>query len=168
MERSPAIERIREMARAILEFEGMELVHLEMKPGPQGWFLRLFIDRDGGVSLDDCSRVSRQLSAQLDVEEPIEHRYTLEVSSPGLDRPLYSDGDFARFAGREVRVSTYAPFEGRRRFSGRLNGLINGAVHLVLDGEREIAIPRSQIASAKLEPQLPGSRAGGGGKGRNA
>ena len=148
------VERVREMAARILEYAGMELVHLEMKREPGGWILRLFIDKEGGVTLDDCSSISRQLSTQLDVEDPIEQRYTLEVSSPGLDRPLFNERDYARFAGRKVRVSTFAPIDGRRNFIGRLDGLVDGAVRLTLEGDRQVAIPRQQVAKARLEVEI--------------
>lgn len=148
------LERVREMVTGILEFAGMELVHLEMKREPGGLLLRLFIDKDGGVTLDDCSRISRQLSAQLDLEDPIPERYTLEVSSPGLDRPLYSDRDYARFAGRQVRLATFSQVEGRRRFVGRLVGLIDGAVRLVLEDGREVGIPKENVAKARLEVEI--------------
>jgi ribosome maturation factor RimP len=148
------LERIREIAVRILEFAGMELVHLEMKREPGGLLVRLFIDKSGGVSLDDCARISRQLSGQLDLEDPIPGHYTLEVSSPGLDRPLYDDRDYVRFAGKQVRLSTFTPIEGRRHFVGRLVGLFDGAVRLVLEGDREIAIPRDQVAKARLEVEI--------------
>ena len=159
------LERIREMARGILEFEGMEYVHLEMKQMGGGAVLRLFIDREGGVTLDDCSRISRRLSAQLDIDDPLAHAYTLEVSSPGLDRPLFSDRDYERFAGHQVKVRTVAPFDGRRQFVGRLVGLANGVVRLVRNGDEEIALPREQIAEAKIVPDLgrPKGRRGGRG-----
>ena len=159
------MERVREMARGILEFEGMEFVHLEMKQTGGGAVLRLLIDREGGVTLNDCSRISRRLSAQLDVEDPIDHGYTLEVSSPGLDRPLFSDRDYDRFAGQQVRVRTVASHAGRRQFAGRLVGLADGLVRLVLDGDEEIALPREQIAEARIVPDLnrPKGRRGGRG-----
>src|SRR5437870_4341256 len=143
------LDRVRTMAREILEFAGMELVHLEMKREPGGLLLRLYIDKQGGVSLDDCARISRQLSAQLDVEDPIEGRYTLEVSSPGLDRPLFTDHDFARFAGRQIRLSTLVPLEGRRNFQGRLEGLVEGSVRMTLEGGLRVEIPRDQVAKAR-------------------
>lgn len=145
------LEKLRALALRILEFAGMELVHLEMKPGPGGSVVRLYIDKEGGVTLDDCAAISRRLSVELDVEDPLPDRYTLEVSSPGLDRPLVSDRDFVRFAGRNVRLSTLAPIEGQRNFQGRLAGLVDGTVRLLLEGGREIAIPREQVAKAKLE-----------------
>src|SRR5438445_10215074 len=140
------LDRVRALAREILDFAGMEMVHLEMKREPGGLLLRLFIDKEGGVTLDDCTRISRQLSAQLDLDDPIPGRYTLEVSSPGLDRPLYDDRDYARFAGRRVRLSTFAPIEGRRNFVGRLVGLFDGTVRLAVEGDREIGIPRDNVA----------------------
>jgi ribosome maturation factor RimP len=162
------LERIREMARGILEFEGMEYVHLEMKQTGNGAVLRLFIDREGGVTLDDCSRISRRLSAQLDVEDPIAHTYTLEVSSPGLDRPLFSDRDYERYAGQQVRIRTAAPHAGRRNFAGRLVGLADGVVRLAVDGDEEIALPREEIAEARIVPDLGRSKGRGGGRGRHA
>jgi ribosome maturation factor RimP len=148
------LDRVREIAGRIVEFAGMELVHLEMKREPGGMILRLFIDKEGGVTLDDCSRISRQLSAELDVDDPIPQRYTLEVSSPGLDRPLYTDRDYLKFTGRQVRLSTFAPIDGRRHFVGRLGGIVDGAVQLVLDGDRQITIPREQVAKARLEIEI--------------
>jgi len=147
---SEVLERVREIVGQIVQFAGLEMVHLELHRHPGGTVLRLYIDKDGGVSVDDCARISHQVSAQLDIDDPIPGAYTLEVSSPGLDRPLVNDADFERFAGRRVRLSTYSPIEGRRNFQGRLIGLREGAVHMALD-EREVAIPRAQIARARLE-----------------
>jgi ribosome maturation factor RimP len=163
-----ALDRIRGICRGILEFEDMELVHLEMKREGGGRFLRLFIDREGGVSVEDCARVSRRLSARMDMENPIEEPYRLEVSSPGLDRPLYTERDYARFAGHQVRVSTYAPLEGRRNFVGCLVGIVDGAVRIALPDGSQVDIPLETIARARLEPQFQthGKRAGA--KGRHA
>src|SRR6266705_4981280 len=151
---SDVLEVLRRMAREILEYAGMEMVHLEMKREPGGHLVRLYIDKDGGVTLDDCSLVSRQLSAQLDIVDPIEGRYTLEVSSPGLDRPLFTDRDFARFAGRQIRLSTHVPLQGRRNFQGRLDGLVDGSVRMTLEGGHHVTIPRDQVAKARLEIEL--------------
>lgn len=164
---SQVLEKVREMAQAIARFENMELVHLEMKREGAGYILRVFIDSERGVTLDDCSRVSRQLSAQLDVDDPIEHQYTLEVSSPGLDRPLFTDRDYERFAGRQVRISTFGPIDGRRNFLGRLLGLAGGDIRLALDEGREITIPRDQVAKARLEAVIEGFGENAGGRGRH-
>ncbi len=165
------LKRIREIARGILEFEGMEYVHLEMKQMGGGAVLRLFIDREGGVTLDDCSRISRRLSAQLDVDDPITHGYTLEVSSPGLDRPLFSDHDYQRYTGQQVRVRTVVPYHGRRQFVGRLVGLADGVVRLVSDGpdgDEEIALPREQIAEARIVPDFDRPKGRRGGRGQDS
>jgi len=151
---SDVLEVLRRMAREILEYAGMEMVHLEMKREPGGHLVRLYIDKEGGVTLDDCSLISRQLSAQLDIEDPIEGRYTLEVSSPGLDRPLFTDRDFARFAGRQIRLSTHVPLDGRRNFQGRLEGIVDGSVRITLQEGREVSIPRDQVARARLEVEI--------------
>ncbi len=161
------MERIRDMARGILEFEGMEFVHLEMKNQGGTAFLRLYIDREGGVTLDDCSRVSRRLSAQLDAEDPIDGHYTLEVSSPGLDRPLFGDRDFERFRGHLIQVRITSPLAGRRRFAGRLDGVVDGMVRLVLDGEEAIDLPTDQIAEARIVPNLGVRGSRGGRKGQH-
>jgi ribosome maturation factor RimP len=156
----PKLERI-------VEFAGMELVHVEARRESGGMVLRLFIDREGGVTLDDCARVSRQVSAELDADDPLPGRYTLEVSSPGLDRPLSKDRDFQRFSGQTVRIVTAAPLDGQRHFKGRLNGLAEGSVHVVLEDGREIAIPREMMTSARLDAAPP--QAGGPAtKGRHA
>ncbi len=152
---SGTLEKVRRMACGILEYAGMELIHLELKREPGGYLLRLYIDKSGGVSLDDCARISRQLSAQLDIDDPIEGRYTLEVSSPGLDRPLFSDQDFARFAGRQIRLSTLVPLDGRRHFHGRLEGIAEGSVRMTLEGGSVVSIPRDQVAKARLDVGFP-------------
>lgn len=156
----PRLERI-------VAFAGMELVHFEARRESGGTVLRLYIDREGGVTLDDCARVSRQVSAELDADDPIPGRYTLEVSSPGLDRPLSRDRDFERYVGSQVRVVTASPLDGQRHFKGRLNGLLHGAVQLVLEDGREVSIPRDLMTSARLDAAWP--QAGGAAtKGRHA
>lgn len=149
-----ATDRIRMLANEIVEFSGMELVHLEMRRESGGMIVRLFIDKEGGVTLDDCAHVSRQVSARLDADDPIQGRYTLEVSSPGLDRPLSRDRDFERFTGQRVKVTTESPIDGQRNFIGRLSGLMAGAVHLVLEDGREVNIPRNRISRACLQEEV--------------
>jgi ribosome maturation factor RimP len=130
--------------------------------------LRLYIDKEGGVTLDDCAAVSRQVSYKLDADDPIAQRYVLEVSSPGLDRPLHSARDFERFAGRQIRLSTIAPLQGRRNFVGRLVGLIEGMVRLVLEDGHEVAVPKDLVDKARLEPDYGGIGEHAAARGRHA
>ena len=128
---------------------GYELVELEF----QGKLLRLYIDQPQGVTLDDCEKVSRQLSAVLDVADPIPGAYTLEVSSPGLDRPLRKPADFAARTGQRARVELTLPLNGRRRFAGMLRGLENDEVLIEVDGAL-FRLPFAQIGKARLAPEF--------------
>lgn len=148
------VERVWALAEPIAREEGLELVDVEFQREARGWVLRVLLERGTGVTLDDCRRVSEQLGDVLDVEDLIEHPYALEVSSPGLDRPLVSEADFVRFAGRRVRVVTREPVEGQRRFRGRLRGLEGAAVVLEREDGVRVAIPRAAIARARLEVEL--------------
>jgi ribosome maturation factor RimP len=112
------------------------------------------MDKPGGVTLEDCQRVSEELGDHLDVEDFIEYPYHLEVSSPGLDRPLTCDQDFVRFVGQEARISTRDDLQGRHNFSGRLAGLQDGTVLLDLPDGQRVAIPRDLILRARLQPDL--------------
>jgi len=155
------IGRVRALAQPILAEEGLELVEVEFRREAAGWILRVYMDRPGGVSLDDCQRVSEQLGDHLDVEEVIDHPYSLEVSSAGLDRPLTQEEDFLRFAGKAARISTHEPLEGQRNFRGRLAGMAEGAVLVDLADGRQARIPRTLIARARLEIELDPPGRGG-------
>lgn len=148
------VERVGDLARPILAEHGLELVDVEFQREARGWVLRLYLDRPGGVTLDDCQRISEELGDHLDVEDLIDRPYHLEVSSPGLDRRLTQDKDFLGFAGSRARILTRELFEGQRSFRGRLAGLAEGAVLLDLPDGRRVAIPRELIAKARLEPEL--------------
>ena len=143
------------LASKIAESQGLELFHIEFKKQGYRWVLRLYIDKEGGVTLDDCEKVSNQLSTELDVENFIQQSYTLEVSSPGLDRPLLSENDFIKHAGKLVKIKTYEPINGQRNFKGKLSGYSNGMVWLEVvvrkEETRELSIPYASIASARLE-----------------
>ncbi|MCK8816484.1 ribosome maturation factor RimP [Natroniella sulfidigena] len=140
---------VTELAEPIVASYDLELVDVEYnKEGPD-WILRVFVDNIDGVSLDDCQQVSRDLSEQLDLNDPIEQSYLLEVSSPGIDRPLKTKQDFERFSGELVEISTYAPVNGEKELTGKLLGLEEENVKISLDGE-ELSIPLSKIAKTKL------------------
>jgi ribosome maturation factor RimP len=141
---------VRQTAEPILESEGMELVDLEYQREAQGWVLRVYIDREGGVGVDDCARISAELGTNLEVRDLIPNKYILEVSSPGLTRPLKKPADFEKFRNRPVRIKTFAPVEGRRNFKGTLLGLEGDLVQVEVDG-RGYGIPLKSIAKANLE-----------------
>jgi len=132
---------------------GYELVGVEYLGGSKGGgLLRVYIDNEQGISADDCQRVSYQVSGVLDVEDPIPGHYTLEVSSPGLDRLLFRPQDFERFTGCLVRVRMRFPIEGQRKFKGRLLGLRDDSVIVEQDGV-ELSLPYDQIEQARLVPE---------------
>ena len=112
--------------------------------------MRIFIDKPGGVTLADCENVSHQVGAIIDVEEVISERYTLEVSSPGLDRKLLKPQDYERFAGKKARVKLRHPIEGRSNFTGRLAGLDQGEALLDVEGGNRMRFPLDEVALARL------------------
>ena len=115
--------------------------------------LRIYIDHENGINLDDCQTVSHQLSGVLDVEDPIQGNYTLEISSPGLDRPIFKASDFARFAGSNVKIKLSVPSSGRRNFTGVLQGM-KGEDVVLLVGDDEICLPYVNIEQARLVPEF--------------
>jgi ribosome maturation factor RimP len=148
------LERVRRIAAPLAAQEGLELVDVELGGAGGRQALRLFIDKAGGVSLDDCSSVSRSVSAALDVEDPIDGAYDLEVSSPGLDRPLRTEEHFRKFAGEKVRVRTFGPVpecENRKTFVGILKGYEDGKVMVDVDG-KVFHVPHTQVSKANVEP----------------
>ena len=132
---------------------GYELVGIETATGGERTILRVFIDRDAGITVGDCEHASRQIAAVLDVEDPLPGPYVLEVSSPGLDRPLLSPDHFVRFAGRPVRLRATEPVDGRRRWNGWLVGCRAGNV-VVQEGDEERIIPLGLIGKANLVPEV--------------
>jgi ribosome maturation factor RimP len=147
-------ERVRTLAEPILGEQGLELVDVEFRREPHGWVLRLYMDRPGGVTLEDCQRVSEELGDHLDVEDFIGHPYHLEVSSPGLDRPLARPEHFVRFAGRAAKITTREDVDGRHNFRGCLAGLQGEAVLLDLQDGQRVTIPLELILRARLELDL--------------
>jgi ribosome maturation factor RimP len=134
----------------ILEPEGMELIEIEFKPEGSRWVLRLYVDAPGGVTLDDCELVSRQVSALLDIKDPIDRSYTLEVSSPGINRVLRREKDFRSFAGSPVRLKTRRKIDGQRNFRGTLKGMENSRIILEVDGNR-VEINPEDLEKARLD-----------------
>lgn len=148
------IERVRSIALPLFTELGLELVDIEFRREIGGWVLRLYLDKSGGVTLGDCQRVSEELSDLLDVENLINHPYTLEVSSPGVNRPLRREADFLRFVGQRARISTSQAIEGQRRFLGVLKGYEDGTVSLERENGTVVSIPHALIVKARLDPIL--------------
>ncbi len=148
------LRRIWPLAESVAGGQGHEVVAVEYRREPHGWVLRVYIDHPGGVTLDHCQRMSEELGDHLDIENPIDHPYHLEVSSPGLDRPLVRETDFARFAGKAARITTREAIAGQRNFRGRLAGLEGQTVLLEPPDGQRVAIPYDLILRARLEPEL--------------
>jgi len=144
------VDRVRAMIHPIVLDEGMEVVDIEYRRESGGWVLRVILDKEGGVTLDDCSRVSQEVGRSLDVEDIIQTSYTLEVSSPGLTRPLKTEKDFTKYLHRMVKVKTVDPIQNRRQFKGRLQGVSEKGVEILVDG-RIYQISLSNVAKANLE-----------------
>jgi len=142
-------ERLIGLIEPLLERLGYELVDLEYGSARAHATLRVFIDREGGVGLDDCERVSREVSAQLDAADPIPVAYTLEVSSPGFDRVLRTSAHFGRFVGQRVFVELKEPRAGRRRYTGTLLAVDEAGIALEVDRER-VALAFAEIGKARL------------------
>jgi ribosome maturation factor RimP len=138
------------MIEPVLEPDGIELVEIEFKPEGGRWVLRLYIDSPSGVTLDDCEFVSRQIGALLDIKDPIQQRYTLEVSSPGINRVLRKEKDFNLFAGSPVRLKTRSKVAGRRNFQGILKGMENSKIVIEVEGDR-IEISPEDLEKARLD-----------------
>jgi ribosome maturation factor RimP len=142
-------ERLIALIEPLLERLGYELVELEYSAGRAHGILRLFVDKAGGVGVDDCERVSREVSALLDVEDPIPTAYTLEVSSPGFDRVLRTQAHFERFAGSRVFVELKVPRAGRRRYTGTLLAVDGTGIAVEVDGQ-QVQMSYAEIGKARL------------------
>jgi ribosome maturation factor RimP len=144
-------DQLSELLRPVVHSLGYELWELEYAPRAGGGLLRVYIDSPNGISLDDCARVSHAVSDELDATDPIPGHYTLEVSSPGLDRVLRTSAQFARFQGERIKLEMSQPVDGRRRFLGRLLVVSEAEIVLEADG-REVHLPIAGIHKARLEP----------------
>ena len=160
-----ALGRLRATAARIAASYGLEIFDLQFRRESIGWVLRVILDRstpagsaaEDPVSIDDCRRVSEDLSALLDIEDDLtaglERKYTLEVSSPGLDRPLRGEADYRRFTGRLAKIVTSQPVDGQTHFAGRLSGVDDGVV-LIVEGKRTHRVPLAAIRRARLEVEF--------------
>jgi ribosome maturation factor RimP len=145
---------IARLVRSVVEPMGYELVGVQyLQRGAAGSLLRVYIDQEKGITLDDCTAVSHQVSGVLDVEDPLPGHYDLEVSSPGLDRPLFEAAHYARFCGHRARIKLRGKVEGRRAFEGLIEGVEGEQVALLVDGERR-TFELGAIESGRLVPEF--------------
>lgn len=145
--------QLRQILEAAIESLGYELVGVEFHAHAKNALLRVYIDQESGITVDDCQQASHQISGVLDVEDPIPGHYTLEVSSPGLDRPLFEAKHFIRFAGHKARIQLSVSLNGRKRFIGLLHGLRGNDVVLKSE-DQELLLPLDQIEKARLIPEF--------------
>lgn len=145
-------EELSELLAPAITDLGLELVGIELSPNAGGSVLRVYIDEaERGITIDDCERASREISALLDVNDPVAGRYTLEVSSPGLERPLFTPEHFARFLDQVVKISVNLPLNGRRRFQGAIKGVDGDRITIEQDGV-PVDIAHANVAKARLVP----------------
>jgi len=142
-------DQVEQLIEAPIESLGYEVVGVEYNKNGHDAILRIYIDSEQGISIEDCERVSHQVSGILDVEELITVAYSLEVSSPGFDRPLFKARDFERFAGSEAKIAMKLPINGRRNFKGILQGFSDGNILIEVDGE-VYDLPLTKLAKARL------------------
>ncbi|MGL5514031.1 MAG: ribosome maturation factor RimP [Sporomusa sp.] len=139
---------VEKLVADIIAESALELVDVEYVK-ERDWYLRVFLDKDAGIEIDDCQWVSEQLGTKLDESDLITDHYYLEVSSPGLDRPLKKDRDFTRHTGDKVELKTYQPINGRKLFVGNLLGLVDDSIAIEIDGQA-VTIPREKAAQIRL------------------
>ena len=149
MGKAPVTQSVIELIEPGLLAKGLELVDVEFKKEGKNWVLRVFIDKEGGVTLEDCQKISSLVGDLIEVEEVIEPAYTMEVSSPGLNRVLKKEKDFVRFSGKKIGVQCHAPLNGRKKFTGILKDFKNQSIRLEVDGQLQI-IPINRVAKANL------------------
>ncbi len=149
-QRKEIVSKVSELTRQIVQFEGLELVDAEWKGALRGGLLRVYIDKPTGITHADCERVSRQLSAALDVEDLVPDSYTLEVSSPGLDRKLSRPADYRRFQGRKAKLRVRVALEGSRTVTGLIEGTTQESVSLRTANGEALDVPFADIELARL------------------
>ncbi|MEM1503352.1 ribosome maturation factor RimP [Domibacillus sp. 8LH] len=152
---SKIIETVEQIAVPIIEELNLELVETEYVKEGKNWFLRLYIDKENGVDIEECAAVSERLSEKLDAldPDPIPHNYFLEVSSPGAERPLKKEQDFERAVGRHVNIKLYEPIDGEKTFEGTLLSFADGELtveYMVKTRKKQVTVPLSKVAKARL------------------
>jgi ribosome maturation factor RimP len=143
------IRKVTELVNPVLDEMGFELVDIEFLSQYGRWVLRIYADKEGGITLDECARVSREVGNLMDVKDVFPHEYVLEVSSPGLNRPLKKEKDFEQAIGKKVKIKMVTPINGRRRFTGYLKKTLQGNVYIEMD-DSSVVLSRDDIEKANL------------------
>lgn len=147
---SRKVDKVTEIVQPIAEEMGFELVDVELVKEAENWFLRIYIDKDGGILIDDCESLSKKVDPLLDAQPEIAESYDyLEVSSPGAERQLKKESDFIRYKGKDIEVKTYKPINGKRAFEGELVGFMENKV-IIKTGTGQMEFPKEEVSSAKL------------------
>ncbi|RKD27745.1 ribosome maturation factor RimP [Caminicella sporogenes DSM 14501] len=150
MQKKRVVDIVEELIVPFTEDKNLDLVDIEFVKEGQHRYLRVYLDKEGGLSLDDCQEASEYLSKKLDELDPIKESYFLEVSSPGIDRPLKRDKDFEKYKGELVEVRLYHPMDGQKIFEGKLLGLENNKIIIDIEKKGSISIPRDKVSLVKL------------------
>jgi ribosome maturation factor RimP len=145
------VDKVSQLVEPVVHEFGMEIVDVEFRPERGRWILRVFIDKEGGITVDDCASVSRELGDLIEAEDIIDYPYVLEISSPGLNRPLRKESDFIRAIGKMVRLKMSRPINRRRNFTGRLANVREGVISLLVDENNLVELPLKEIDKARLK-----------------
>jgi len=149
----PLKELLWSLGEKACEVHGCRLIEIEINRGQGRWLVRFYIDKEAGVTVDVCAEVSQTLDRYLEAQDPIDTAYTLEVSSPGIDRPLRKEDDFKSFVGENVRVSIHAPIDGRKNFSGKLVEVEDGIISVQVESDECVRISLDDIKKARLKSE---------------
>lgn len=145
------VNKVSQLVEPVVHEFGMEIVDVEFRPERGRWILRVFIDKEGGITVDDCASVSRELGDLIEAEDIIDYPYVLEISSPGLNRPLRKESDFIRSIGKMVKLKMSRPINRRRNFTGRLADVREGVIILLVDENNLVELPLKEIDKARLK-----------------
>jgi ribosome maturation factor RimP len=153
MSKTRIVELVEEIITPCVQESGLELVDVEFVREGGSWYLRIYIDKPGGIDLEDCGRLSQKIDRLLDEKDLIPQSYHLEVSSPGIERPLKKISDYNRFTGELAVITTFVPFEGKKKITGRIMTARGDDIVIDSDG-KELSIPFKQVASARLKVEF--------------
>ncbi|MCI1958685.1 MAG: ribosome maturation factor RimP [Clostridia bacterium] len=140
---------VEKLIKPIADDMCFEIDNIEFLKEGQNWYLRVFLDKEGGITIDDCELFSKKAEKVLDEKDPVEQAYIFEVSSPGLDKPLKKDSDFEKYAGRLVDIKLYKPKDNKKEYQGKLKGLVDGNI-VILSEDGEISFEQKSVASVRL------------------